>query len=164
MRRVVLVLLFFTTAAAATAAPGLRVRDHLHWKGVTFRPDVRVWCGPWSADAGEPSIHITAGSRSARAGWQLSAVVADVQEHPKIRFPHSFVFDQPNGAELFAAAPGYEVSSATDKARGSITFTRASCTAGLRLAFRIDATLGSELSDGRSLRVKGTFSARVTSG
>src|SRR3954466_6869406 len=156
-------LLFLVSVSNAAAAPELRVRDHLHWRGVTFPPNVRVWCGPWSAEASAPSIHVVAGSRSARPGrWELGAVLADVRAHPTVRFPHPFLFDQPNGAELFAAAPHYEVSSATDRARGRMTFTRASCTSGLRLAFRIDATLGSELSDGRSLRVKGTFSATLT--
>ena len=165
MKRVTPALLLLASAAPATAAPELRVHDHLHWRGVTFRPDVRVWCGPWSADADAPSIHVVTGSRSARPGrWELSAVLADVQAHPTVRFPHSFVFDHPDGAELFAASPRYEVSSSTDTARGKITFTRASCKNGLRLAFRIDATLGSEHIDGRPLRVKGTFSAVLAAG
>ena len=160
MKRLLPLLLLLPAPAAA--APSLRVHDHLDWKGAGFPPDVRVWCGPWSADASNPSIHVLAGTRARH--WQVDAVLADVQARPTIRFPHSFVFDHPRGAEVFAATPLHEVSSATDTARGKITFTRVSCKNGLRLAFHIDATLGSELSDGRPLRVTGTFSASVAPG
>jgi hypothetical protein len=159
MKRFVAVPLLLALAAPATAAPELRVRDHLDWKGAGFPGTVRVRCGPWSADASDPAIHVDVGSRNRH--WELSAVLADVQEHPTVRFPHSFVFDEPNGAELFAATPHHEVSSAEEEARGRITFTKASCGENLRLAFRIDAKLGSEFSDGRPLRVKGSFSARL---
>src|SRR6476620_8959964 len=134
MKRVLPVLLL-ATATPAVASLVLRVRDHRDFKGAGFPPNVRVWCGPWSSEADEPSIHIVAGSRARH--WQLDAVLADVQAHPTVRFPHAFVFDQPDGADLFAATPLHEASSSTDRARGKMTFTKASCKGGLRLAFRI---------------------------
>ena len=149
-------------ALTAPAAAAQRVSDHRDWKGAGFPGKITLRCGAWSKEASEQSIHVRVGNRSRH--WELSAVLADVNAKPTIRFPHSFVFDQPEGAQLFAATPLHEVSSAEEEARGKITFTRASCGTPLGLAFRIDAKLGSELSDGRSLRVKGTFSARVVPG
>jgi hypothetical protein len=54
----------------AAGAAGLRVRDRLLWTHldgtrVTFRPDVRVWCGRWERDVKVPSIHVRIGALTA---------------------------------------------------------------------------------------------------
>jgi hypothetical protein len=160
MKRCLAVVLLL--ALATPAAAGLRVRDNLDWKGAGFPGKITLRCGPWSAEANEQSIHVRVGTRSRH--WELSAVLADINERPTVRFPHSFVFDEPEGAQLFAATPLHEVSSAEEEARGRITFTKARCGERMRLAFSIDAKLGSEYSDGRALRVKGTFRATLVAG
>jgi hypothetical protein len=153
-------------AATASGAAGLRVRDHLTWTRldgtrVAFRPDVRVWCGRWDSDVSAPSIHVRVGARSVPR-WDLDAVVADVQRRPVVRLPHSFVFNHPNGAELFATDGRNELSSATERSSGRIRFLRVSCARRLRIAFRISGRVGSEFGDGEPLIVRGSFSASTS--
>jgi hypothetical protein len=78
-----------------------------------------------------------------------------------VRFPHSFVFDKPTGALLFAADGRNEASSAEEESSGRMTFTRARCgRTTLDVRFRVDAVLGSEFFDGAPVRIRGSFSAR----
>jgi hypothetical protein len=155
-------------AVPAEGAAGLRVRDRLAWSHpdgtpVAFRPDVRVWCGRWERDVKVPSIHVRVGARSAPR-WELNAVVADVKRRPVVRLPHSFNFDRPTGAQLFAAAGGNELNSDTDPSRGRIRFQRVSCGQRLRIAFTVGGRVGSEFGDGEPLLVRGSFSASAQSG
>jgi hypothetical protein len=156
-----------TVVALAVAIPALgadRVRNDLVWnepdRAVVAFPDrVTVRCGPWASDVRVPAIHVRAGRPGRGPHWELSAVVAGVKRHPVVRFPADFVFDDPKGALLFAAYGDNEVSSAEEEAAGRIRFTRVHCGRRARLAFRVDATLGSELSGQESLAVHGTFRA-----
>lgn len=152
-----------SAAVPAEGAAGLRVRDRLTWSrpdgtAVAFRPDVRVWCGRWESGVPVPSIHVRVGA-GVRPRWELSAVVADVKRHPVVRLPHSFVFDHPTGAQLFATDGRNEVNSDTEESRGRIRFLRVSCGRRLRIAFRFTGRVGSELGDGEPLLVRGSFSA-----
>jgi hypothetical protein len=163
-------------AAAALLSPvagaGLRVRDGLTWTRpdgtvVDFGPELRVWCGRWSEDARAPSIHVRVGHRSAdgRPGlWELHAVVADVRRRPVVRLPNSFVFDHPRGAQLFAVDDRNEVNSDTDRSAGRIRFDRVRCGPRMRIALRVRARVGSEFSDGATLRVRGSFRASMSPG
>jgi hypothetical protein len=105
-----------------------------------------------------PSIHVRVGGRRTPA-WELTAVVADVRRRRVVRLPNAFVFDHPKGALLFATDRRNELNSDTDDSTGSIRFGRVSCGRRLRISFRIDARLDSELSDGEPLTVRGSFSA-----
>ena len=156
------VLAGIVAAVPAEAAPGLRVRDRLTWTQpdgtpVAFRPDVRVWCGPWASDVRVPAIHVRVGGRAAH--WELRAVLADVRRRPAVRLPNSFNFDRPKGAQLFGYDGRNEVNSDREESRGSIRFQRVSCGRRLRIAFRFDGRLGSELFDLPPLTVRGSFSA-----
>jgi hypothetical protein len=148
-------------------ANGLRVHDRLSWSRpdgtpVAFPRDVRVWCGRWSSDAKVPSIHVRVGS-GLTPRWELNAVVADVKRRPVVRLPHSFVFDHPTGAQLFAADRRNELNSDTERSTGRIRFQRISCGRRLRIAFRANGRVGSEFGDGEPLIVRGSFSASTGS-
>jgi hypothetical protein len=150
-------------ADTAAGATGLHVRDRLTWARpdgtpVAFRPDVRVWCGPWDPDVRVPSIHVRVGAGRAPR-WELHAVVADVKRRPVVRLPNTFVFDHPKGAQLFATDRRNELNSETDGSRGRIRFQRVSCGRRLRIAFRFSGRVASEFSDGEPLTVHGSFSA-----
>ncbi len=153
-----------SVTAAPAASPELRIADDVvltrsDGTAIPVKQTVRVWCGPWEDDVRKPSIHVRAGARGAL--WTMSAVVADVRRKPVVRFPHSFVFDKPTGAQLFAADAKNEASSAEEESSGRITFTRARCgRTTLDVRFKVDATLGSEFSDGTPVTIRGTFSAR----
>jgi hypothetical protein len=150
-------------AGASPAAAGMHVRDRLVFTSpdgarAAFAPDVRVWCGRWESDVPVRSIHVWVGDR-ASAHWELHAVVADVRRHRVVRLPNSFVFDHPRGALLFATDRGNEVNSDTEESTGQIRFGRVRCGRRLRVAFRVRGRLGSELSDGATVAVSGSFLA-----
>ena len=163
MRRLPLIVLLALLVRPEVAAAGIRVASTV----ALTRPDgselrlaqsLRVWCGPWASDVPRRSLHVRAGARGGPF-WQLDAVVADVREHPVVRFPHSFVFDRPTGAQLFAVDGDNEASSAEEEASGRITFTRVRCGRRLAVRFRVDAVLGSELFGGEALTMRGSFRA-----
>ena len=165
MKRLAIALLVVAAAsgAAAAPAPAFQVDNRVvltrgDGTPLPVAPKVRVWCGPWSSEVRKPAIHIRAGTRSGL--WTLSAVVADVRRRPVVRFPHSFVFDKPTGAQLFAAGGRNEASTAEEESSGRITFSRVRCGSRLDVRFRVDAVMGSEFSDGTAIAIRGTFSAR----
>ena len=163
----VLILIAAGCLPVATAsAADLRVRDRLTWSRpdgtpLAFRPEIRVWCGRWERDVPVPSIHVLVGHRlpiRSAAFWELHAVVADVRRRPRVRLPNTFDWIHPRGALLFAAAGGNEANSDTERSSGSIRFLRVRCGRRMRIAFRVNARVGSELS-GETLTVRGSFSA-----
>jgi hypothetical protein len=163
VRTVLAVAVALAALAGAAPAGAITIDNRL----VFLRPDgtearfggpVRVWCGPWERDVPVRSIHVRVGLRAGRA-WHLSAVLADVRRDPVVRLPHAFIWDRPTGALLFAADGTNELSSAEEEASGRLTFRRARCGPRLRIRVRVDATLGSEFSDGEPLRVRGLFRA-----
>ena len=148
--------------AVDTAAAGLRVRDRLTWTHrdgtpVEFSRTVRVWCGRWAPDVPVRSIHVRVGNRAAH--WELHAVVADVKRRPVVPLPNSFVFDRPEGAQLFATDGDDEVNSDQEESTGRIVFDRVGCGPRLRIAFRFNGRLGSEFFDGEPFLVRGSFRA-----
>ena len=120
-----------------------------------------MWCGRWAPDVRVRSIHVWVGHRPA-AHWELHAVVADVRRNRVVQLPNSFVFDHPEGALLYGTDQGNEVNSDTDRSTGRIRFGRVRCGRHPRISFRVDARLGSELSDGDVLTVTGSFSASTS--
>ena len=84
--------------------------------------------------------------------------VADVRRRPRVRLPNTFDWIHARGALLFAAAGGNEANSDTERSSGSIRFLRVRCGRRMRI-FRVNARVGSELIDGETLTVRGSFSA-----
>ncbi len=87
-------------------------------------------------------------------------VRADLRRGRAFRFPHSFLWDHPSGALIFAVDRRNEASTAEEEASGRLFFDRISCRPGRDVSFRVDAALGSEVSGPRIL-VSGTFRGRV---
>src|SRR4051812_19485534 len=122
-------------AVAATAQPAAAAAITVDDRLVFTRPDgtevafpskVRVWCGPWEPGVPVRAIHVVVGVPG-KPSWRLDAVVADVNRRRVVALPHSFVFDKPTGALLFAAEGGNELSSAEEEASGRIVFRKARC-------------------------------------
>jgi hypothetical protein len=122
-----------------------------------------VWCGPWSSELATPALQVGLRPRSKGFFWSLSAVRRDLLRGQAFSFPHSFVFDHPSDALLFVLDGTNEAATATGESRGRLFFTRISCRPGAIVSFRIDATVGSELSDGEPVAVSGRFRGRVGS-
>ena len=147
-------------------AAGLHVRDRLVFTSpdgtrAAFRPEVRVSCGRWAPDVPVRSINVWVGDRP-QAHWELHAVVAEVQRHRVVRLPNAFGFEHPRGAQLFATDRGNEVNSDTEESTGQIRFGRVRCGRHLRISFRVTGSLGSELSDGDTVAVRGSFLASTS--
>lgn len=146
-------------ASATTAEAGLTFK-RLDGSAIRFGVKPRVWCGPWDDLVARPSLHVAA--RSARRGWELSAVSRDIMLGQPIGFPNEFVSSRPRGAQLFVATPRIEASSAEEEGSGSLTFLRASCEVGDLVEFSVRAVLGSELFGGTRVRVSGTYRGYVS--
>ena len=162
MRRLLLAALLAAAACPEIAAAELTVSNTVALTRadgtvVPVAPRLRVWCGPWERDVPRRTLHVIAGARA--AFWRLDAVVADVRRQPVVRFPHSFVFDEPTGAQLFAVDGDAENSSSEEEAGGRITFSRVRCGRRLAVRFRVDAVLGSESFQGGALELHGAFRA-----
>lgn len=125
---------------------------------VQVAQNLRVWCGPWERDVPRRTLHIRAGVREGPV-WQLRAVVADVRRRPVVRFPHSFIWNQPTGAQLFAGDGNNELSSSEEEASGRISFGKVRCGRRLAVGFRVRAVLGSEFFEGDELTMRGSFHA-----
>ncbi len=163
MRRVPLIALLALVVWPDVAAADLRVTSTVAFtradgSAVQFAQNLRVWCGPWERDVPRRTLHIRAGAPGGPS-WQLSAVVADVRRRPVVRFPHSFVWNRPTGAQLFAVDGDNEASSSEEEASGRISFGRVRCGRRLAVRFRVRAVLGSELFEGDPLTMSGSFRA-----
>jgi hypothetical protein len=163
MRRLLLIALLLSAAWPELARADLTVANGIavtRADGSAVHPaqNVRVWCGPWERDVPRRTLHIRAGARGGPF-WQLDAVVADIRRQPVVHFPHSFVWDEPTGAQLFAVDGDDEASSSEEEASGRITFRRVRCGRRLAVRFRVRAVLGSEFSDGAALTLRGSFRA-----
>ena len=167
-RLAVVAVLAFTALGAAPSVASMKVRNRLtitqpDGTRVGFGPEIRVWCGPFEPGVPVRSIHVRVGGppKLERPRWELSAVVKDVRRRPKVRWPHSFNFDEPTGALLFAYDGHNEVSTAEEEGSGTIRFGRVRCGRRMRVSFRIQGRLGSEFSDFPALTVNGSFTASV---
>jgi hypothetical protein len=127
---------------------------------IQFAGTPRVWCGPWDDEVARPSVHVAL--RNVRRGWELSAVRRDLALGAPIEFPNDFVSKRPRGALLFAFDGAIEASTAEEESSGSMVFSRLSCRLGGVVEFNVDAVLGSELFNGKSVRVSGTYRGRVS--
>jgi hypothetical protein len=163
MRRLPLITLLALAVWPNVSAADLRIASTVSLErpdgsAIQFAQNLRVWCGPWERDVPRRTLHIRVGTRKGPV-WQLRAVVADVKRHPVVRFPHSFIFDQPTGAQIFAAAGENEASTSEEEASGRISFSRVRCGPRLAVRFRVRAVLGSEFFEGDELTMRGSFSA-----
>lgn len=127
---------------------------------IAFSGTARVWCGPWEpGEVAAQSVHVLVGN--AQGGWKLMAVVDDITVGVPVTFPNTFIFDDPDGADLFILDPPNELSTQAEDSSGSITFTEIDCTAGGEVAFTIDAVIGSELGGQPTVSVTGSLSGGV---
>ena len=145
---------------AADASAGLRFA-RLGGAVIQFTGAPVVRCGPWEAGVRTRTVFVEL--RNHGRAWQLRAVLADVAAGQRISFPTSIVDARPHDAVLFVAQrrPLIEASTNEEEASGSLSFSAASCRPGDAVSFTVHALLGSELFDGREVRVDGSFTGAV---
>lgn len=142
----------------------------------TFRGrQARVRCQPTDSERPVPGITLVA-PRKAFGGEEerdptepillAEAVRADVRDGATLKLPTSNDFGDPEGASLFifdpqpaASGEGNELSSDQLGSRGTLV-ARGRCGSSPRLKLTVNATLGSELFEGPSVRVRGTIIGR----
>jgi hypothetical protein len=177
MRKLPLVLLASLLLSAAFASPARAPKPPLNTlvftrhDGSTFTfANAKVSCGKSRNGGNRKAIFVDSlpspyeGSATDVPYFFLEGVLRDVAPRGKVRFPHSASFGHPSGAEMFvfdrddpAAMAGNELSSDQEESSGSIIFHKARCKPRARIAFTIDAKLGSEYYDLQELRVEGYF-------
>jgi len=121
-----------------------------------------VWCGPWENDVPVFSLHVWFGSPGDPVGWELQGVVGDIEIGDTLRFPNSFIWNQPDGVLLFLLDPPNELATSMEESGGFMVFHRLPCSSGSTVDFSIDAVMGSEFGDMPPVTVRGRFTAQVT--
>jgi hypothetical protein len=154
-----LLLSMLALAFAASPAEAALTFRHADGTVVPITGKVHVWCGKWQFSV--PTVNIFVRQAKPERTWQFFARLKDIGPGVRQRFPHDLVSSNPRGAELFTASDGNEASTAEQDASGSMTFTKVSCERGKTLAFRVDAWLGSEFSNGPREQITGTFSGTI---
>lgn len=122
-----------------------------------------VWCGPWEPDLiPVPSLHVWFGVPGLPGYWSLRAVLSDIVLGDSLRFPNTFIWDEPDSVAIFLFDPPNELAADTEESSGFVVFNRIPCLAGAMLDFSIDAVLGSEYGDMPTVAVRGRFIAPIT--
>lgn len=124
-----------------------------------------IWCGAWEEDAvPTPTLHVLFRSpvEVNTPGWELKAVCGGLTPGDTLRFPNTFVWDQPEGAHIFLYDPPTELATDQEYAGGWIVFHQVPCPGGEEVAFEIDGVLGSEFADMPTAAIRGRFSHPVT--
>ncbi|MDX2090528.1 MAG: hypothetical protein SFX73_21900 [Kofleriaceae bacterium] len=152
------------TIDAAPPTPLAVVEDSI----VVTRPDTSMLsfdgamyyaqCGPFDGTiAPHPSVILARYVPATQAKWLLKVVISDVTIGTPLMFPNSFHYTMPTGAELVVNDEPNEAASSQPESSGSVTFQALDCNGTIELT--VDATLGSELSEGPSVRVQGSLRA-----
>jgi N-acetylneuraminic acid mutarotase len=155
-----------TSALTERAVGGLTFR-RADGTRIQFSGRIRAWCGAWNDLEPTRSLHIAVmradGRGFARPYWHVFAVPADVARRRVIRFPVGISELRVRGAAVFVydRNTGNEASSEEEGSRGWISFAPVRCAVGLPVRFSISAVLGSELSDGKPIRVSGRFEGTI---
>lgn len=153
-------LMALSLAVSADARAGLRFAQP-NGTAIPFAGTPTVRCGPWEPGVRRHTLSVEL--RNAQRAWQLRAVLGDVVVGQRIRFPTSILDQRPHGALLFVAQrrPLIEASTNEEEASGWLSFSAASCRPGAAVSFTVHALLGSELFEGRKVRVDGTVTGAV---
>jgi len=151
MRTLAVVALLLVSAVAAGAASSPRfVRSD--GSAILVPGAVRAWCDT-------EGLHVLTLGRINQSRWQLSVARRDVRPGRSV----AFTWMRRHGIEVFVfdAKTRNEASEGTEGSRGRIMLRRATCRRGGMLALGLSGTIGSEFSDGKPIRMSGTFQGRV---
>jgi hypothetical protein len=145
---------------APAADPGNLTFRRADGSALRFDGKLYVWCGRWESEVNVPALDVLLVSRRrGRSYWRLSAVLRDIRRDPRVRFPIGFVWNRPEGAQLFVYDRKTKngASSEEEEAKGVFTFSKVTCRRGQNIVIRASGVLGSVFEDGPPVRVTGTF-------
>ena len=154
MRAFLGVALLFAFAGSAAAAAGSPLFRRADGSAIVFPPGVRAWC-----DRTSLNVVSLGGIRQSR--WQLAVARRSVHAGRVVRF--SWRNSHGIGVFVHDSKTHNEASQGTEGSRGVVTLRRATCRSGGSLEIRLSGTIASEFSDGKPVRVSGTYRGKVGS-
>jgi hypothetical protein len=150
-------------ASAPAADPGNLTFRRADGSAIPFDGKLYVWCGRWESEVKVPALDVFLVPRRGQSYWRLSAVLRDIRRDARVRFPIGFVWNRPEGAQLFVYDRKTKngASSEEEKAKGVFTFSKVTCRRGRSIVIRASGVLGSVFEDGPPVRVSGIFRGTV---
>ena len=148
----VALLLALAGSAAASGGPLFRRADG---STIVFQRSARAWCDG-------RNLNVLTLARSVRESrWQLEIARTRVRHGRVVRFS----WRHPNGIGIFVfdGKTRNEASQGAEGSHGVITLVRATCRRGGRVEIGLSGTIASEFSDGRPVRVTGTYCGTIGS-
>lgn len=144
-------LVALVVAGSAGAATTLVFR-RADGSAIALPKTVRTWCDG-------DGLHAVGFGTIRQSHWQLGIARKNVRSGAVL--PWSW--RRPNGVELFVfdAKTRNEASEGAEGSHGRVVVQRASCVRGARIVIPASGVLASEFSDGKPVRVSGTFVGRL---
>ena len=152
MRLVAIVVVFLSLCCASATAAAELVFTRADGSTIVFPEAVRTWCD-------SDGLHAVVLGTARQSRWQLGISRKNVRNGRVVPFS----WRRTNGVELFVfdAKTRNEASEGAEGSHGRVELRRASCAPGARVVISVDGVIASEVSDGRRVRVSGTFEDRV---
>jgi hypothetical protein len=143
------VLLALAGSAAAAEGPLFRRADG---SAIVFSPKVRAWCD-------RKTLNVVSLGRTRQSRWELEVTRRSVHSGKVVYFS----WRHPYGIGLFVfdAKKHNEASAGAEGSRGIVRLRRATCRRGGSLRIGLTGTIASEFSDGKPVRVSGTYRGRI---
>ncbi len=154
MRALLCVALLLALAGSAAAADSPLFR-RANGSAVVFPGTVRAWC-----DAKRLNIFSLASKRQ-QSHWQLQ--IARKHVHPGRVVRYSWRHANGIGIFVYDGKTRNEASEGAEGSHGTVTLHRVSCRLGHIVEIGLAGTIASEFSDGKPVRVSGTYRGRIGS-
>ena len=154
MRALLCVALLLALAGSAAASDSPLFR-RANGSAIVFPGTVRAWC-----DAKRLNVFSLA-QRVRQSRWQLQVARKHVHPGRVVRFS----WRHANGIGIFVydGKTRNEASDGAEGSHGTVTLRRASCRLGHVVEIGLSGTIASEFSDGKPVRVSGTYRGRIGS-
>jgi len=146
----VALLLAFAGSAAASDSPLFRRADG---SAIVFPGAVRAWCD------GKKLNVVSLARRIRQSRWQLEVARKRIRLGRVIRFS----WRRANGIGIFVfdAKTNNEASEGAEGSHGVVTLRRETCRRGGVVEIGLSGTIESEFSDGKPIRVSGTYRGTI---
>jgi hypothetical protein len=154
VRALLCVALLLALAGSAAAADSPLFR-RANGSTIVFPGTVRAWC-----DAKRLNV-FSLPRRVRQSRWQLQIARKHVHPGRVLRFS----WRRANGIGVFVydAKTRNEASEGAEGSHGTVTLRRASCRLGHVVEIGLAGTIASEFSDGKPVRMSGTYRGRIGS-
>jgi hypothetical protein len=145
----VVLMLALAGFAAAAGRPLFRRADG---SAIVFPRDLRAWCD-------RTSLNVATAGTIRQSHWELAVSRKHVHSGRVVRFS----WLRENGVIIFVydVKTRNEASQGAEGSRGIVRLRRATCRRGGSLVIELSGTIASEFSDGKPVRVSGTYRGRV---